>query len=281
VIGNWTALVTDVVQAGTSIATVFLHGGDDVIKNWATSLASSGTSSGTGYNWFTMLAAGADTAAASIVEMLIIGFSTILFFCAMKILTICFVFWGGILYCMGPMLIALSPSGLVSSHVRSYCRSLAEWALWPALYAMFCTLMTTVSMGNTSQVMGAAQTQANGDSATNQTLQLAIISLLYGICLIIIPFIAHYVVGTSFAGVAAGVAAVIKTGVGALGGVGPKPAGKSSVGGSGSVSVGGGSGGDSGGGGSPPASVSPSMPPPPSMAEVSVRRASAPPVPAL
>ncbi len=281
VIGNWTDLVTDVVQAGTFIASVFLHGGDDVIANWATSIQSTVTQSGTGtgFSIVSLLTTGADTAGAGLVEFLIIGVSTILFFLAMKILTICFVFWGGILYCMGPMLIALSPSGLVSSHVRSYCRSLAEWALWPALYAMFCTLMTTVSMGNTTQVLGAQQVAAGGDSATNQTMVLALISLLYGICMIIIPFIAHYVVGSSFAGVAAGVAAVIKTGAGAAG-MGKKPSSsESKVGGSGSVSVGGGSSsGSGGGGGSIPASSPPSMPPPPSMAEVAVRRASAPPV---
>jgi hypothetical protein len=111
--------------------------------------------------------------------------------------------------------IALGPSGMVSDITKKYCRSLAEWAMWPALYAMFCTLMVAIQMGNVSAVLGQSNglPAGIGDPATNNSITLVLTSLLYGVCIIIIPFIAHYVIGGSFAGVAAGIATAIKAGL--------------------------------------------------------------------
>jgi hypothetical protein len=279
-IAQWGTFIGDVVQAGTTLAGNFLNGNADMLANWLNDLNNTMTSS----SLTTLLTSGLSALAMSLVMLSIIILSTVLFIACMKILTLCFVFWGGVLFCVGPLMVALTPSGVVSSHARSYFRSLAEWAMWPVLYAMFVTLMNAAGMGTVSAVLGQASiiTPGSGaDQATNNAVTLALSSLLYGVCIIIIPFIAHYVVGGSFVGVAAGVAAAVKTGAGlAMGGGGGAAAGSSAVGGSGSVSVGGGSTGGPGvgAGSAPPASLSPSMPPPPSMAEVAVRRASTPPV---
>jgi hypothetical protein len=277
-IAQWGTFIGDVVQAGTTLASNFLNGNVDMLVHWLIDLNNTMTNT----NLTTLLASGLSSLAMGLVMLSIIILSTVLFISCMKILTICFVFWGGVLFCVGPFMVALAPSGVVSSHARSYFRSLAEWAMWPMLYAMFVTLMNAAGMGTVSAVLGQASiiTPGSGaDQSTNNAVTLAVSSLLYGVCIILIPFIAHYVVGGSFVGVAAGVAAAVKSGVGlATGGGGGEAAGGSKVGGSGSVSVGGGSGGGTGGGGglAPPA-LSPSMPPPPSMAEVAVRRASTPP----
>jgi hypothetical protein len=183
---------------------------------------------------------------------LVILLAAVLFMLCMKLLTICYVFWGGVLYCMGPILIALGPSGMVSDITKKYCRSLAEWAMWPALYAMFCCLMVAINAGSVSQIL--AQTSSMpagiGDPATNSSINLILTSLLYGICVIIIPFIAHYVIGGSFAGLAAGVGAAIKAGVSvATGGAGGAVMGAAGAGGGGGGAAGGGGGVSGGGGG--------------------------------
>jgi len=221
-IGNWNAFMTDVVNVGTTFATSFLGANSDLLKQWVTDM----NVQITGTSLTSLLTNGVAAAAMATVMAAIIMLAAIMFLLCMKLLTLCFVFWGGVLYCMGPILVALGPSGMVSDITKKYCRSLAEWAMWPALYAMFCTLMVAIQMGNVSAVLG----QSNGlpvgigDPATNNSITLVLTSLLYGVCIIIIPFIAHYVIGGSFAGVAAGIATAIKAGVAIASGGAAAPA---------------------------------------------------------
>jgi len=238
VVGNWNAFMTDVVNVGTTFATTFLGANADLLNKWVTDLNNTITTT----SLMSLLSNGISAAAMGAIMVLIIMISAILFLLCMKLLTLCFVFWGGVLYCMGPLLVALGPSGVVSDITKKYCRSLAEWAMWPALYAMFVTLMNAIGMGNVSAVLGQSNGLPTGigDPATNNSITLVLTSLLYGICIIIIPFIAHYVIGGSFAGVAAGIAAAAKAGAAVV------------TGGAGGVAVGAGgaAGGASAGGGS-------------------------------
>ena len=247
-IGNWNAFMTDVVNVGTTFATAFLGANGDLLTKWVADM----NVTITGTSLTTLLENGVSAAAMGAIMVLIIMLSAILFLLCMKLLTLCFVFWGGVLYCMGPLLIALGPSGVVSDITKKYCRSLAEWAMWPALYAMFCTLMVAIGMGNVSAVLGQSNglPAGIGDPATNNSITLVLTSLLYGICIIIIPFIAHYVIGGSFAGVAAGVAAAAKAGAAIVSG-GAGGAAMGAGGAAGGSGVGGSVGGGvMGGGGS-------------------------------
>jgi type IV secretory pathway TrbL component len=221
-IGNWNAFMTDVVNVGTTFATSFLGANSDLLKQWVTDM----NVQITGTSLTSLLTNGVAAAAMATVMAAIIMLAAIMFLLCMKLLTLCFVFWGGVLYCMGPILVALGPSGMVSDITKKYCRSLAEWAMWPALYAMFCTLMVAIQMGNVSAVLGQSNGLPTGigDPATNNSITLVLTSLLYGVCIIIIPFIAHYVIGGSFAGVAAGIATAIKAGVAIASGGAAAPA---------------------------------------------------------
>ncbi|MGD0905368.1 MAG: type IV secretion system protein [Terracidiphilus sp.] len=249
IIGNWNAFMTDVVNVGTTFATAFLGANGDLLTKWVADM----NVTITGTSLTSLLENGVSAAAMGAIMVLIIMLSAIMFLLCMKLLTLCFVFWGGVLYCMGPLLISLGPSGHVSDITKKYCRSLAEWAMWPALYAMFCTLMVAIGMGNVSAVLGQSNglPAGIGDPATNNSITLVLTSLLYGICIIIIPFIAHYVIGGSFAGVAAGVVATAKAGaVIATGGASGAAMGAGGAGGGASGGGGSSGGGVIGGGGS-------------------------------
>jgi type IV secretory pathway TrbL component len=241
--------MTDVVNVGTTFATAFLGANGDLLTKWVADM----NVTITGTSLTSLLENGVSAAAMGAIMVLIIMLSAIMFLLCMKLLTLCFVFWGGVLYCMGPLLISLGPSGHVSDITKKYCRSLAEWAMWPALYAMFCTLMVAIGMGNVSAVLGQSNglPAGIGDPATNNSITLVLTSLLYGICIIIIPFIAHYVIGGSFAGVAAGVVATAKAGaVIATGGASGAAMGAGGAGGGASGGGGSSGGGVIGGGGS-------------------------------
>jgi hypothetical protein len=248
IIANWNSFMTDVVGVGTTFATSFLGANGDLLSQWVTGLNATITST----SLSTLLSNGISAVAMGAIMVMIIMLSAILFLLCMKLLTLCFVFWGGVLYCMGPILVALGPSGVTADITRKYCRSLAEWAMWPALYAMFVTLMNAIGAGSVSAVLAQQNglPAGIGDPATNSAITLALTSLLYGICVIIIPFIAHYVIGGSFAGVAAGVAAAVKAGVSVVsGGAGAPAMAAGGAGGAGGIGAGSSTGGGVFGGG--------------------------------
>jgi hypothetical protein len=199
----------------------------------------------------------------------------------MKIFMFMFILWGGVLYCMGPLMIALAPSGLVGSYAGQYCRSLAEWALWPAMYSMFAMLMTAISSPDVNAIMsGSSTTSLPGslDQPTVEMLLLALTSLVYGVCMLFVPFIAHFLIKGDFAGVAMGMMRAGKAASAAIsGGMGAGASGfmmKETSSGAASTAGGGGHGilppprpgGGGGGAISSPASTGANvmnMPPPP------------------
>jgi hypothetical protein len=276
---NWNAFITDVIGVGTAFGTQFMSTTGDMMTQWVTDMGT--TASTTSLS--SLLSNGLSAVASGAVLMAVALLSAILFVVCMKILTLCFIFWGGVLYCMGPLLIALGPVGVVGDITKKYCRSLAEWAMWPALYAMFMMLMNAIQMGNVQDVLKSTSTLPPGmDPSTTSTILLAVVSLVYGVSILIIPFIAHYVIGGSFAGVAAGAAAAVKAGVALASGGAAAPAMTSGAGGALGVTAasGGGGGGITGGGGSVSVPSSgegstTSVPPPRTQSEAPPRSAAA------
>jgi hypothetical protein len=270
VIANWSTFFNDVVATGTSIATVILGGSGDLMKQWSTDLGAQMTPS----NLASLASNGMSAFAMSIVFLAVVVVSAVLFFGCLKLFTLLFIFWGGILFCMGPLMIALSPSGLVGSYAGQYCKSLAEWALWPAMYAMFATLMVALNMASVSAIMAqnASTIPGSVDLASSNALQLAVTSLLYGVCLVLVPFLAHFIIKGDFAGVANGAIRMAKMAAGLASG------GAASVGLAATSTAGGGGMAPypmttGGGGGSmsmpPPPSASGGLPPPSTLGEAS------------
>ena len=250
IIGNWNAFMTDVVNVGTTFATAFLGANGDLLKKWVADM----NVTITGTSLTSLLENGVSAAAMGAIMVLIIMIAAIHVPLVYEVAypMLCVLGRGSVLH--GPTTHSTRPKWDVSDITKKYCRSLAEWAMWPALYAMFCTLMVAIQMGNVSAVLGQSNglPAGIGDPATNNSITLVLTSLLYGVCIIIIPFIAHYIIGGSFAGVAAGIATAIKAGAAIATGGASAPAMAAGGGaGGGAGGAGGGSvGGVSGGGGS-------------------------------
>ncbi len=248
VINYWNTFFNDVVSTGVSVATSILGGNADVIGNFYTDLQSYFATTG----FQSLLFNGFSGLATSIVFGLVVLVAVVLFFGFLKLFTLIFIFWGGVLYCFGPLMISLSPSGLVGNYAGQYCKNLAEWALWPAIYATFATLMVAINSASVAQVLNQNQNTYSGltQQTTGNALWLAVMSLLYGVCVILTPLIAHLVIKGDFSGVAnAGIRMARMASSIATGGT-TAAAGAVSGGGSGIVST------------SLPSSAVPAMPPP-------------------
>jgi hypothetical protein len=204
IVTAWSTFIADVVSAGAHIGTVILGGGQDTFLQLSTQygqvLADQVSATGGIGDILRTLSNGV----VGTVELALFALALIWFQVAMQILTTCFCLWGGVLFCIGPLLIALAPSGLTGSYTRTYVKNLAEWAMWPAIYAIFADLMVNLNMGTVSQIVsGSTNRNPVGGLGTAATgvlnfLELTVAALVCGLCMVAVPLLAHIVIGGNF-----------------------------------------------------------------------------------
>jgi hypothetical protein len=135
--------------------------------------------------------------------------------------------YGSVLYVVGPLVLALYPAMSTTPLARTYLTNLIVFQSWGLIYAIMGCLMWAINMGTVGQVLGAGS--AGGFFAgASQTLLLALTSILFALCIGLIPFLARRIVqgdvgSTMFAvvGVAATAATMAaQAAMGAMGGFG-------------------------------------------------------------
>ena len=158
--------------------------------------------------------------------------------------------WGLILLALGPIMVALYPSNATRSFTTNYLSKTAEWAAWPLLYAILSRLVNSSQMVTTQGI--DPNHQFTGMLATTLAyLQSPIIALVYIILIILLPFVAHFIIQGDFAGTIGSVKNVmmmLTTGM-KMGGNAAKALGGKAASGYGGWAAGGGGGGSGSGGG--------------------------------
>jgi len=202
IISYWPTFINDVVALGTWVATGILGAAPDIYTQWNTQLTSqynATSSSGTGI--FSALLKLATGGGVGLLNVAVVTVGIIVFIVACKILSLCFCFWGGVLFAVGPILVALGPSGITGSYAAKYAKALGEWAMWPAIYAAFCMLIAAIQAGSVTNIIQNGIAGTVTDQSIADALLLGITSLVYAVCLILVPIIAHLVIAGDFAGV--------------------------------------------------------------------------------
>lgn len=205
IVTSWSTFMTDVVSAGAHIGTAILGGGQDTFSQLSTQygqlLADQMSSTGGIGDILRSLSNGV----VGTVELGLFAVALIWFQVAMQILTTCFCLWGGVLFCIGPLLIALAPSGITGSYTQGYAKNLAGWAMWPAIYAIFADLMVNLNMGTVNQILSGTTNgiPVGGPGSTAATgalnfLELTVAALVCGLCMVAVPLLAHIVIGGNF-----------------------------------------------------------------------------------
>lgn len=202
VIANWSQLFNDVVGLGNTISGYVLSaGGQDLLSQWIQNVQQMLT---TGPTWTGIVSL---VSGAGMIPALILGgmlISLVALIIAMLLMKIAFAFWGGILFCIGQLLIALAPSQAVNDLAKRYCNNLAQWVMWPVLYSIFCLLLANANLNNVSQAVatmtssGYGNVAGLGDQNIINAFVAGILTLLYALCLILIPFIARAILDGNF-----------------------------------------------------------------------------------
>jgi hypothetical protein len=192
-------------------------------------------------NWSTWMAGNPDplitimTASwATIVQDAILVVIDIVYGVALMIFDFMYALWGCVLYVLAPLLIALLPSIGLAGFSKKFLSGLAEWCMWPILYAVFAAMAYDMNSADITSIL-ASKSYVDIISNTTNMLLIGTMSLVIALCLLIIPFLAHFLIGASFDGVAAGAITMAKIASGNVAAAG------SSAGGAAAGATGGGS----------------------------------------
>jgi hypothetical protein len=115
---------------------------------------------------------------------------------------------------MGPLVIALAPSSVVNSLTKYYALNLAVWNAWTIIYAVFGCLITAIHGNDVNAVANGSLAAFGMASQEFGALgggieMIGLISIIYAICILLIPMVAAFILRGQFSAVGSAVATVV------------------------------------------------------------------------
>ena len=204
IVGNWTTFFTDTMSGFNQIAQYIdnSYGGGDLMKDWGDQLSTNWNNNGYGSIWNMITSGG-----AAIVNSLEVAVAYIIFPVAVQIFTLIYIFWGAVVYAVGPLVLALAPSRMVNSVAKFYIQNLIVWNCWAIVYAVLACLISAVN----GMDMTASPFFANSVAGAQTQVWIGLTSILYAICILLIPIIAFFVLKAEFGGVGGALVGLLAT----------------------------------------------------------------------
>jgi hypothetical protein len=112
---------------------------------------------------------------------------------AYTIFAVLYSLFGTILYVAGPLVLALMPSMGLGNLARRYAVNFFVFAAWGLLYGIFCRLAMALNINSMAAITGAGNFAGALTGATSEVL-LAAASILFSVCILLIPFLAKRIV---------------------------------------------------------------------------------------
>ncbi len=205
IIGNWTRFFADLNSGFNTVAQQIddSYGAGDLLKDWGNLLVDNWNNSGYTSIWNMITAGG-----AAFINALEIAVAYMVFPVAAQLFTLIYIFWGAVLYAVGPLVLALAPSRMINGTAKFYAQNLFVWNCWAVLYAVFACLITAVNGKDLttspffSGMVTGAQTQ----------VWIGLTSIIYSVCILLIPLIAMAVLKGEFGGVANAITSLVSIG---------------------------------------------------------------------
>jgi hypothetical protein len=172
----------------------------DVFNAWTSGLATAWTDNGD-LSMLTLIRGGIS---AFITEVgLIIGYIVLPF--SLAVFMICYVFWGSVLYVLGPLVLATMPSSTLGRFHSRWIENLFVWNCWPLLVNTLWALMPAVHLANPQTVM------SHGDiwgffHGVEGTILLSLASVIFALLIATIPMTARRILLGEYSPVGAAIA---------------------------------------------------------------------------
>ncbi len=161
-------------------------GPGDVFAAWKAELVNAGSSWSTFLNLATGVLAGIFSAALLLIAM-------VLYPVAYAVFTVLYALYGTTLYVTGPLVLALMPSFGLGTLARRYAVNLVIFGAWGLIYGIFCRLAVALNINSMAAITGAGNFGGMLAGATAEVL-LAAASILFSVCILLIPFLAKRIV---------------------------------------------------------------------------------------
>ena len=94
--------------------------------------------------------------------------------------------YGTILFVTGPLVLALMPSFGLGSLARRYAVNVMIFASWGLIYGIFCRLAIAINV-NSMAALTSANSFAGALAGASQEVLLAVASVLFSVCILLIP----------------------------------------------------------------------------------------------
>ncbi len=184
---TYNSIFRSVVGAFNQMAHAMAGAGpSDVLGRWLTELWTAASGSATFLNLVTGGAAAILSAALLLIAM-------ILYPIAYMVFAVLYCLFGTILYVAGPLVLALLPSLGLGGLARRYATNLVIFAGWGLIYGVFCRVFMILNIDSMAAIMGAGSFAGALAGASAEVL-LAAASILFSVCILLIPLLAKRIV---------------------------------------------------------------------------------------
>ncbi len=201
VIKNWSQVFQDGVNGFGSIASTIIQNSvnQDLTTSWTQQLQNYyATQSSTGMsNGIEALTHIDGVMGTALINLLLTIVSVAIWPLCVEVFALVYSLWGCVLYCVGPLVLALMPSTGFSRISKSYIQNLIIWNMWVVLIAILWAMLWAMNLTsintllNTDGILGYLQ-------GINATLLVSISTLLLSICTLVIPLVARQVLHGDF-----------------------------------------------------------------------------------
>ena len=177
----------DVLGAFNQIShTMAGAGPTDVFKGWANDIYVQGNLSTTFLNLVTGSIPGLLSALLLLIAMIVYPVAYALF-------AVFYSLYGAILFVTGPLVLALMPSFGLGSLARRYAINVMIFGAWGLIYGIFCRLAIAINV-NSMAALTSANSFAGVLAGASQEILLAVASILFSVCILLIPVLAKRIV---------------------------------------------------------------------------------------
>jgi hypothetical protein len=186
ILANWSTVFHELNDSFNQVAQFIDNssGAGDMFLSWFDQLKQQFTNNG-----ISAILPAISASFAAIATAIMVLVSYLIYAMAVVVFAFFYVLYGCVLYVLGPVVLALLPIAGIGQLAKGYATNLMIWNAWGILYATIGSLITALQFSRVDQVMN--QGFLGGFfQGTSDSLVLGLVSVLYALALLLIPFIA-------------------------------------------------------------------------------------------